>query len=56
VTDDLNAAGIHAQLIANVDDIVEHLTQNCRPGDIVLGMSGSAFGGLHRKLLQKLEA
>lgn len=56
VTDDLNAAGIHAQLIANVDDIVEHLTKNCRPGDIVLGMSGSAFGGLHRKLLQKLEA
>ena len=56
VAEDLNQAGVHAQLIANVDEIVDYLADHCQNGDIVLGMSGSAFGGLHRKLLQKLES
>lgn len=54
IVDDLNARRVHAQMIASVDDIVRYLAQNCREGDIVLGMSGSAFGGLHRKLLSAL--
>ena len=54
VVEDLNASGVHAQLIAEVDGIVDFLAENCREGDIVLGMSGSAFGGLHRKLLDRL--
>lgn len=54
IVEDLNASGVHAQMIADVDGIVEHLVSNCKEGDVVLGMSGSAFGGLHRKLLDCL--
>jgi UDP-N-acetylmuramate-alanine ligase len=56
IVDDLNAHGSHAQLIAHVDDIVAYLAEQCRPGDVVLGMSGSAFDGLHKKLASALEA
>ncbi|MBO4349514.1 MAG: hypothetical protein J6A01_01025 [Proteobacteria bacterium] len=56
VVEDLNAMGKHAQLIPEVDDIVSYLANHCKTGDIVLGMSGSAFGGLHRKLKAVLES
>ena len=56
IVDDLNARGVHAQMIPDVEEIVAHLVDSCRPGDVVLGMSGSAFGGLHRKLKASLEA
>ena len=56
IVEDLNANGVHAQMIPDVDEIVNYLANNCRPGDVVLGMSGSAFGGLHRKLKASLEA
>ena len=56
VVEDLNAMGRHAQLIPEVDDIVSYLASHCKTGDIVLGMSGSAFGGLHRKLKAVLES
>ena len=56
IVEDLNANGVHAQMIPDVDEIVSYLAENCRPGDVVLGMSGSAFGGLHRKLKASLEA
>lgn len=55
VAADLNARGVHARLIPDIEAIVEVLARETRPGDIVLGMSGSAFGGLHRKLLARLE-
>ena len=51
---DLNARGTHAQQIAQVDDIVAYLANHCQSGDIVLGMSGSSFDGLHKKLAQSL--
>ena len=54
IVSDLNAGGTHAQMIAKVDDIVAYLVDHCAPGDIVLGMSGSAFDGLHKKLSQSL--
>lgn len=56
IADDLQARGIDAQMIPKVDDIVKYLAQNCRNGDIVLGMSGSAFDGLHYKLLSEIKA
>jgi UDP-N-acetylmuramate: L-alanyl-gamma-D-glutamyl-meso-diaminopimelate ligase len=56
IVEDLNAHNVHAQMIAEVDDIVNWLADHCEPGDVVLGMSGSAFGGLHRKLLNALNA
>ncbi len=54
VVEDLLARGVHAQMIAEVDDIVQYLSEHCLEGDIVLGMSGSAFGGMHKKLLKSL--
>ena len=56
VAADLNARGVHARLIASVDDIVEVLSHELKSGDVVLGMSGSAFGDLHHKLLRALAA
>lgn len=51
---DLNARGVHARLIPDVDEIVAALSQELVAGDVVLGMSGSAFGDLHHKLLRAL--
>ena len=48
--------GKRVLLIPKVDDIVEALAEECRPGDVVAGLSGSAFGGLHDKLLDALRA
>ncbi len=56
VVEDLNESNVHAQLIADVDGIVDFLAEHCTEGDVVLGMSGSAFGGLHRKLLERLSS
>lgn len=54
IVDDLNAHGTHAQMIAHVDDIVQYLTEHCKSGDIILGMSGSSFDGLHKKIAHSL--
>jgi len=55
VAEDLRAFGVNAQLIEQVDDIVCYLADHVQRGDVVLGMSGSSFGNLHRKLLAALE-
>ena len=54
IVDDLNKSGCHAQLIEKVDDIVSYLAEQCKNEDIVLGMSGSSFDGLHKKLANAL--
>ena len=46
--------GALAELIAEVDDIVAWLTPRLEPGDVVLGMSGRHFYGLHAKVLEAL--
>ena len=51
---DIKNAGTPVDLIPTVDEIVEFLTTQVRPGDVVVGLSGSDFGGMHRKLLQAL--
>lgn len=52
----IEALGKQVLLIPAVDDIVEHLADTCAPGDVVAGLSGSAFGGFHDKLLDALKA
>ena len=54
VVADLQAGGTEAWLIPSVDDIVAALLEQLEAGDVVLGLSGSAFGGLHRKLAAAL--
>src|SRR5215831_8322792 len=49
--DEIAATGKSAQAIAAVDEIVETLTGELRPGDVVAIMSNGGFGGIHEKLL-----
>lgn len=39
----------------DIDEIVNHVVEECAEGDIIVGLSGSAFGGVHRKILEKLQ-
>lgn len=54
LVDDIRNLGIGVELIPVIDDIVEHLVHHLKPNDVVLGLSGSDFGGFHDKLLRKL--
>ena len=52
----LRGKGVDAHHIAEFDDIVAFVGERAEPGDVVLGMSGRNFGGLHDKLLKALRA
>lgn len=56
IVEDLRAAGVDAHHIPEFEDIVTFVARDARPGDVVLGMSGRNFGGLHGKLLAALTA
>ena len=56
LADDIRARGPSCELIADVDAIVAKVAAEAEPGDVIVGLSGSAFGGLHRKLVEALEA
>jgi UDP-N-acetylmuramate: L-alanyl-gamma-D-glutamyl-meso-diaminopimelate ligase len=53
---DLRSRGQHARYIPSVDEIVETLAEESRPGDVVVLMSNGGFGGIHQRLLQALAA
>src|SRR3989338_461193 len=55
VVDNLVNKGKEAFYIEKVEDIVSHLAGNLKKNDIVLIMSNGGFGGIHKKLLQKLK-
>jgi UDP-N-acetylmuramate: L-alanyl-gamma-D-glutamyl-meso-diaminopimelate ligase len=50
----LEAGGIEADYVADVDEIVASLAQSTLSGDVVLIMSNGGFGGIHEKLLEAL--
>ncbi len=52
--EDLRSAGKEAFSIEGADAIVEHLTPQLRPDDVVVVMSNGGFGGIHEKLLAAL--
>lgn len=52
---DLKAADTQAVLIPDVEEIVDYLVTHVSPGDVVVGLSGSNFGGLHDKLVKRLK-
>jgi UDP-N-acetylmuramate: L-alanyl-gamma-D-glutamyl-meso-diaminopimelate ligase len=52
----LDALGARGHGVPEVDALAEHLAKTLRPGDHALIMSNGGFGGLHGKLLKKLEA
>jgi UDP-N-acetylmuramate: L-alanyl-gamma-D-glutamyl-meso-diaminopimelate ligase len=51
---DLEAAGVAARHLPDVDAIVGTVAAEARPGDLVVVMSNGGFGGIHGKLLQAL--
>jgi UDP-N-acetylmuramate: L-alanyl-gamma-D-glutamyl-meso-diaminopimelate ligase len=52
---DLEAAGVKAAFVPNVDQIVSRLASTAVAGSVVLVMSNGGFGGLHQKLLDALQ-
>ena len=52
---DLKAAGKNADCLFGVDAIVMHTSKNVQGGDVVVVFSNVGFGGIHTKLLQRLE-
>ncbi len=54
VVADLRAGGREAVFIAAVDRIVDHLSAEARPGDLILVMSNGGFGGIQGKLANAL--
>ena len=52
---DLKAAGKDAAYLPDVDAIVTHIAKGAQGGDVVVVFSNGGFGGIHGKLLQRLE-
>ena len=50
----IEASGTSAVACADVDAIVDHLADVCRPGDVVVTLSNGGFGGIWGKLLARL--
>jgi len=48
--------GLNARICDEVDDIVTEVSTAAEPGDHILIMSNSGFGGFHDHLLQTLHA
>jgi UDP-N-acetylmuramate: L-alanyl-gamma-D-glutamyl-meso-diaminopimelate ligase len=48
------AIGEGAETAASVDAIVERLTGDAQPGDVIALLSNGAFGGIHARLLREL--
>ncbi|HOB67775.1 UDP-N-acetylmuramate:L-alanyl-gamma-D-glutamyl-meso-diaminopimelate ligase [Ottowia sp.] len=47
--------GTRAHVAASVDEIVRQVSAAARPGDHLLCMSNGGFGGVHARLLEKLQ-
>lgn len=41
---------------ANIETMIDHIATHAQAGDIVVAMSNGSFGGIHRKLVQALNA
>jgi len=56
LVEDLRQRGTDTHLIPEVDAIADFLVEAAGSGDVIVGISGSAFGGLHAKTLERLAA
>ena len=52
---DLQAGGKPAAYLADVEAIVNHLTRSAQGGDVICVFSNGGFGGIHSKLMERLE-
>jgi len=53
---DLTNSGKNAVYLPDVDSIVAHVARNAQGGDIVCVFSNGGFGGIHAKLLARLQS
>jgi len=51
----IQALGPDTLLIPDVQDIVDFVAANAQEGDVIVGLSGSAFDGLHGKIVTALK-
>ena len=51
---DLQAAGVVAHHLPDVPTIVDVVSRDARPGDLIVVMSNGGFGGIHGRLLEAL--
>ncbi len=56
LAEEIASRGPQVELIEKVEDIVSHLSTHLEQGDVVLGLSGGDFGGLHNLLLDTLRS
>jgi len=56
IVTELKNAGIDAEYIPQVDDIVRKVARDSRDGDLVVIMSNGGFDNIHQKLISALEA
>jgi UDP-N-acetylmuramate: L-alanyl-gamma-D-glutamyl-meso-diaminopimelate ligase len=40
--------------LPDIEEIVRYVAENAQQGDVIVGLSGSAFGGVHQKILDAL--
>jgi UDP-N-acetylmuramate: L-alanyl-gamma-D-glutamyl-meso-diaminopimelate ligase len=46
---------VPAQLLRDIDELVQRVATEARPGDQIVVMSNGSFGGIHQKLLDQLD-
>lgn len=51
---DINEKGTPAAIIPDIDELAAAAVEAARPGDVIMGMSGRDFYGVHRKVLDRL--
>jgi UDP-N-acetylmuramate: L-alanyl-gamma-D-glutamyl-meso-diaminopimelate ligase len=56
ISREIQAQGRRSAALSGVNEIVETIAKQARPGDVVAILSNGGFGGIHEKLLRRLEA
>jgi len=49
-----NEVGAHAEVVDDVDALLNNMVNALRPGDVVLALSNGSFDGFHQRLLARL--
>ena len=52
--DTLGSVGERLFTSDNLNDVIDHVVAQAKPGDWVVAMSNGSFGGVHQKLMDAL--
>ena len=56
LVEDIRSKGAQAWYLGQVDEIVDHVGALAQRGDVIAVLSNGGFGGIHTKLLERLES